>query len=188
MWCKLVLMNDPVELLFAQLESHSRETAMESSLALACLLERALWPGRYESTHQLVLPPELQKLRLEAGAEVDTFILRLCETLASPTVSLDARLTISSVLGKTGRALYVKAILSLLEQECESLSDENLYGLLASIPSGFLASQPRAQLLALVEEYHTVSVLQRFSSRGSPRLSDSLFAFQSCLSRLQTGC
>ena len=160
-------MNDQVELLFRQLESPSLETAMESSLALAFLLERALWPGRYDSTHQLVLTKDMLNLRLDVGSEVEDLITGLCNALASGKAPLGARITLGSVLGRTGRAACIASILSLMERECESLSDENVCALVASVLPGLLASQPRALLQAAVEEYNTASVLHRLLSRNS---------------------
>jgi hypothetical protein len=178
-------MNEQVELLFRQLESPSTDTVIDSALALVFLLERTLWPGRYDSVHRLALPKELVDLRLDASSEVEDLIIRLRDTLASTKVPLDARISISSVLGKTGRAACIGAILSLLEKEGDSLSDEDVYSLIAAILPGFLASQPRALLQAAVEEYHTASVLQKLSSRESAELSDSLEGLQSSLSKLQ---
>jgi len=177
-------MNEETESLFKDLKSSNVERQMEAALALAFLLERALWPERYDSTHQLVLPEELLRLRLEDSAALENALARTCNALKMPTISLGAKITLSTVLGRTGRATCVKAILELLESECESLTDEAASGLILSIVPSISFTYPRDLLRSSIDEHHTVTVLEKLADRRSERLNDPLTRLQSCISKL----
>jgi len=116
-------MKEQIESLFRNLESSNLEKQKEPALAITFLLERALWPGRYDSTYRLVLSEELLDAQLDEPAAVETALARTCDALALPTVSIGAKISLSTILGRTGRAGCVRATLGLLERESEALAD-----------------------------------------------------------------
>ena len=161
LWHLLRSMNAKFESLFADLKSSSQETQNESALILGCLLERALWPGRYDAQHQSFLPKEAVELRLESDSEIEAFIQDLAEALESPDVSINTKISLSTFLAKTGRVNCVTAILQLLKSEVDTLDDRQAYALIAPVLPG---SQP-----SLLEKFEPT--LNQLLTRKSEHLN-----------------
>lgn len=154
-------MNAQIESLFADLRASSPEAHSEAALALGCLLERALWPGRYDAEHQSIFPKELACLKLDSEAEIDPFIERMRRVIESPDVPINAKLGLSTALAKTGREACLKTIFQLLQNQLDTLTDEQAYGLFAAI-------LPRVSP-SLLREYKTT--LSQMLARNSERLN-----------------
>lgn len=178
-------MNKIAEAALVNLSSTAVEEQIESALVLGILLERALWPGRYDSTHELVMPKEFLEVRLDAESEVDELLVGMCGALGNQSVSLSTKISLSTILGKSGRAKCISAILRLLEEQCGSLSEGDAYSLLASFLPSFNSSEPRSLVLTALSEYHTDSVLELLAIRRSHRLDEQLERLRRCIAELR---
>lgn len=157
-------MNTKIDSLFAGLKAANPETQNESALALGFLLERTLWPGRHDAEHQMILSKDLASLKLDSGAEVDSFIERMRGELDSPDVPINAKLGLSTALAKTSREACLNSILRLLDGEVETLTDEESYGLIAAV-------LPRSSP-SLLKKYERA--FNRLLARNSERLKQPL--------------
>ncbi|MEI7729237.1 MAG: hypothetical protein WCO56_06680 [Verrucomicrobiota bacterium] len=156
-----------------KLYTGTEESQIDATLELALLLERTLFPGRHDATHQLILSKELMNLQISPH-EKNEIVRSMCAEVLGNRVCHEARMSLIGSLGNLIETCCLETIVEFLEAHADSLNDEDAYTVLVSLNLWHYPEQCMVEVKNLLAKHHTVNVLEKLTERRSERLEEPI--------------
>ena len=178
-------MNILVLQIINKIQTGGRDVQIEGALELTLLLEKTLFPGRYESTHRMILSKELMRLDLYK-VDVDELLNWICSEVGSERLNYEVQISLVGILGKVADARCLDAMLNFLQAFSGSLNDDQIYSVVTSMTPACSEYSRRNEIAAILDKHHAPSLFEQLSRRSSQRLKELVSRLSATIEKLNS--
>ncbi len=165
-------MNLSIERLFSDLESNRRSLQAEAVGRLAMLLERNAYPGRDESTWNLVLTSELLMLRL-SPQDIKEILSRACNLLESKQLSNEIKVSLTGAIARAADADNADALFKFFSESVHTFSEQETFSCVASLSSLVIKVSDARRIQTVLQRRDVTRTLESLEARQSKRVQEA---------------